>query len=53
MTTSATTLLSGLGVGLPPQILLSMPYVVTIIVVAGLIGRVRGPASAGRPYDQG
>jgi len=53
MTTSATTLLSGLGVSLPPQILLSMPYVVTIIVVAGLIGRVRAPASAGRPYDQG
>jgi simple sugar transport system permease protein len=53
LTTSATTLLSGLGVGLPPQILLSMPYVVTIIVVAGLVGRVRGPASAGRPYDQG
>jgi ABC-type uncharacterized transport system permease subunit len=25
----------------------------TIIVVAGLIGRVRGPASAGRPYEQG
>jgi len=53
MTTAATTLLSGLGVSLPPQILLSMPYVVTIIVVAGLIGRVRAPASAGRPYDQG
>jgi ABC-type uncharacterized transport system permease subunit len=27
--------------------------VVTIIVVAGLVGRVRGPASAGRAYDQG
>lgn len=53
MTSAATTLLSGLGVSLPPQILLSMPYIVTIIVVAGLIGRVRGPASAGRPYDQG
>ncbi len=53
MTSSATTLLSGLGVTIPPQILLSMPYIVTIIVVAGLIGRVRAPASAGRPYDQG
>ena len=53
MATAATTLLSGLGVGLPPQILLSIPYVVTLIVVAGLIGRVRAPASAGRPYDQG
>ena len=53
MTSAATTLLSGLGVSIPPQILLSMPYIVTIIVVAGLIGRVRSPASAGRPYDQG
>ena len=53
MASAATTLLSGLGVGLPPQILLSIPYIVTLIVVAGLIGRVRAPASAGRPYDQG
>jgi simple sugar transport system permease protein len=53
VTNSATTLLSGLGVSLPSQILLSTPYIVTIIVVAGLIGRVRSPASAGRPYDQG
>ena len=53
MASAATTLLSGLGVGLPPQILLSIPYVVTLVVVAGLIGRVRAPASAGRPYDQG
>jgi simple sugar transport system permease protein len=47
------TLLSILGVGLPPQVLLAVPYVMTIIVVAGLIGRVRGPASAGKPYEQG
>ena len=53
MASAATTLLSGLGVGLPPQILLSIPYIVTLVVVAGLIGRVRAPASAGRPYDQG
>lgn len=50
---AASTLLSILGVGLPPQVLLAVPYVMTIIVVAGLIGRVRGPASAGRPYEQG
>lgn len=53
MASSAASLLAGLGVKFPPQILGSVPYVVTIIVVAGLIGRVRGPASAGRPYDQG
>jgi len=53
MASSAASLLAGLGVKFPPQILGSVPYVVTIIVVAGLIGRVRGPASAGQPYDQG
>jgi simple sugar transport system permease protein len=53
MTNAAADLLGGLGVSLPPQIILSIPWVVTIVVVAGLIGRVRSPASAGRPYDQG
>uniref|UniRef100_UPI00404AE7CF ABC transporter permease n=1 Tax=Candidatus Limnocylindrus sp. TaxID=2802978 RepID=UPI00404AE7CF len=53
MTNAAASLLGGLGVSLPPQIILSIPWVVTIVVVAGLIGRVRSPASAGRPYDQG
>jgi len=47
------SLLSILGVDVAPQILQSIPYVVTIIVVAGVVGRVRGPASAGQPYEQG
>jgi simple sugar transport system permease protein len=47
------TLLSSLGVNVPPQLLASIPYVVTIIVVAGVVGRVRGPAAAGQPYEQG
>jgi ABC-type uncharacterized transport system permease subunit len=46
------TLLSSLGVDVPPQILTSVPYLVTIVVVAGLVGRVRGPAMAGVPYEQ-
>ena len=46
-------LLNVLGVGIAPQILNSVPYLVTIIVVAGVVGRVRGPAEAGRPYEQG
>ena len=50
---SAQALLSILGVDVPPQLLNSVPYIVTIIVVAGLVGRVRGPAAAGQPYDQG
>ena len=46
-------LLSILGVDVPPQLLTSIPYVVTIVVVAGVVGRVRGPAMAGQPYEQG
>jgi simple sugar transport system permease protein len=53
ITNAAADLLGGLGVSLPVQVTLSIPWVVTIVVVAGLIGRVRAPASAGRPYDQG
>ena len=47
------SLLSILGVSVAPQLLASVPYVVTIVVVAGVVGRVRGPASAGLPYEQG
>lgn len=50
---STQALLSFLGADIPPQILNSVPYVITIVVVAGIVGRVRGPASAGQPYEQG
>ena len=50
---AAQTSLSILGVQVPPQLLNSVPYLITIIVVAGVVGRVRGPASAGQPYEQG
>jgi ABC-type uncharacterized transport system permease subunit len=39
-----------LGSPVPNDFLLMLPYVVTIFAVAGLVGRVRGPAAAGRPY---
>ena len=44
------TRLSILHVGLPTQFLQMVPYLVTIVVVAGLVGRVRAPAADGRPY---
>lgn len=50
---TSKTLLSILGVDVPNEVLNSVPYVVTIIVVAGVVGRVRGPAESGRPYEQG
>jgi general nucleoside transport system permease protein len=42
--------LSILNVGIPSEILLMLPYIVTIAVVAGLVGRVRAPAADGRPF---
>ncbi len=36
---------------LAPQFLQMLPYVVTIIVLAGVIGKARPPAAVGEPYD--
>lgn len=44
--------LSILGIGLPSQFLQMAPYLITVIVVAGLVGRVRAPAADGRPYKK-
>lgn len=38
---------------IPSQFLNMLPYVATIIAVAGLVGRVRAPAADGRPYVKG
>lgn len=49
---SAESRLGTVGVDIPTVFLSILPYVVTIIVVAGLVGRVRGPSAAGQPYEQ-
>ena len=43
--------LSTLQTGIPSEFLQMAPYIATIIVVAGFIGRSRGPAAAGQPYE--
>ncbi|MBX6355757.1 MAG: ABC transporter permease [Micromonosporaceae bacterium] len=47
------TYLSATGSSVPSQFLNMLPYVATIIAVAGLVGRVRAPAADGKPYVKG
>ncbi len=46
------SILSFLGTPVPSQFLAMLPYVVTILAVAGLVGRSRGPAASGEPYTK-
>lgn len=49
----ADALATGLGllsVPIPAGVLRTAPYVVTIFVVAGVVGRIRVPAADGKPY---
>ena len=39
-----------LDTGIPSEFLLMAPYLVTIIVVAGVVGKTRPPAADGQPY---
>jgi simple sugar transport system permease protein len=36
---------------LPPQFIRMIPFVVTIVAIAGFVGRVRPPAAAGKAYE--
>jgi general nucleoside transport system permease protein len=45
--------LADLHTPIPSELLLATPYVVTIIVVAGLVGRSRPPAADGQVYERG
>ncbi|WP_052343829.1 ABC transporter permease [Kallotenue papyrolyticum] len=37
---------------LPRQFLQALPYLVTLVVLAGIIGRARPPAAVGKPYEK-
>ena len=39
-----------LGTPIPSEFLSMLPYIVTIVVVAGVVGRSRPPAADGQPY---
>jgi simple sugar transport system permease protein len=42
----------GLGSIIPHQFIGMLPYLITIIVLAGFVGRVRPPAAVGQPYTK-
>ncbi|NLF01155.1 MAG: ABC transporter permease [Anaerolineales bacterium] len=45
--------LSILQVGVPVDLLGMAPYLATMIVLAGVVGRARPPAASGEPYEKG
>ncbi|MEV4198137.1 ABC transporter permease [Micromonospora globbae] len=47
------TYLSTINSVIPSQFLAMLPYLATILAVAGLVGRVRAPAADGKPYVKG
>ncbi len=49
---SLQSFLAVLNVSIPPPFLSMAPYLITIAVVAGLVGRVRAPGADGVPYPR-
>ncbi|HEX2745797.1 MAG TPA: ABC transporter permease [Streptosporangiaceae bacterium] len=49
-TSQLQSILSTINVPIQSNLLLMSPYIVTIIVLAGLVGKVRGPRAEGIPY---
>jgi simple sugar transport system permease protein len=45
-------LLPFVNVAIPPEFLQTVPYILTIIVLAGVVGRAVGPAAGGKPYEK-
>ena len=44
--------IQGFNFALPSQFIQMLPYIITIIVLAGVVGRTRAPAAVGKPYEK-
>ncbi len=49
---SLQTKLAILKIPIPSEFLLMAPYVITMVALAGLVGRAHLPAAGGQPYDK-
>jgi|HigsolmetaAR206D_1030411.scaffolds.fasta_scaffold04418_3 simple sugar transport system permease protein len=47
------TYLSAINSNIPSEFLAMLPYLATLLAVAGLVGKVRAPAADGKPYVKG
>ncbi|MFC6015018.1 ABC transporter permease [Plantactinospora solaniradicis] len=47
------TYLSAINSSIPSEFLAMLPYLATLLAVAGLVGKVRAPAADGKPYIKG
>ena len=41
-----------LGIDIPSQFLLMVPYIATMVVLAGVVGKTQSPAADGTPYEK-
>lgn len=39
-------------INIPPQFFLMLPYILTVVVLAGFMGRAIAPAAVGKPYEK-